>query len=198
MIISTFQIDDKLSRIFADLVVLSDPIQYGVFGEEYKVFLMEAFKKKKNIFSFQNTAFYVENNEIAGMILGFPLPPTFVEELHTAFLMIKRLGKFIIPNLPLFLKASKQLELKPSGEYYVNNLAVFEKFRRKGIAKKLLEYSENVASQKNCHVISLYVKEDNLPAFNLYKKLGYKETKKVFIDLGVKKTTIIRMKKNLF
>lgn len=47
--------------------------------------------------------------------------------------------------------------------------------RRKGIARMLLQEIESVFAQKGVQACLLEVREDNVAAINLYKKLGYKE-----------------------
>lgn len=58
-------------------------------------------------------------------------------------------------------------------ECYVANIAVKEKFRRKGIGRKLLSFAENKAKERNCSFISLEVRENNKAAISLYSSEGY-------------------------
>ena len=60
-------------------------------------------------------------------------------------------------------------------ECYIANVAVREKFRRKGIADKLLSVGEEKAKTENCAFISLEVRVSNAKAIALYKKRGYNE-----------------------
>ena len=61
------------------------------------------------------------------------------------------------------------------GEAYITNVAVSEKFRRRGIAEKLLEEAERGATKRGCVLITLEVRASNDPAKALYKKRGFKE-----------------------
>ncbi|MEM7105220.1 MAG: GNAT family N-acetyltransferase [Bacteroidota bacterium] len=66
----------------------------------------------------------------------------------------------------------------------INSLVVKPKFFRRGIGRKLLEFSfKNFDS--NLFVVETGVK--NLPATELYKKLGFKEIKQWNTDFGVRK-----------
>lgn len=56
-----------------------------------------------------------------------------------------------------------------SGEGYVTNVAVLPKFRGKGIAKALI--SEQM--KNDMEFITLEVRESNIPAINLYTKMGF-------------------------
>lgn len=57
------------------------------------------------------------------------------------------------------------------GEIFVNNIAVTQKFRRKGIADSLLFELE----KNNFEFITLEVRESNLGAIRLYEKNGYEK-----------------------
>lgn len=61
------------------------------------------------------------------------------------------------------------------GEAYITNVAVSEKFRRRGIAEKLLEEAERGAIKRGCVLITLEVRASNAPAKARYKKRGFKE-----------------------
>ena len=58
-----------------------------------------------------------------------------------------------------------------SGEGYVTNVATLPAFRRRGVAKALMER----AMQNDMAFITLEVRESNLPAFRLYETLGFCE-----------------------
>lgn len=57
-----------------------------------------------------------------------------------------------------------------SGEGYVTNVAVLPQYRKQGIAKAL------ITEQMKNHMdfITLEVRESNIPAVNLYTKMGFK------------------------
>ena len=56
-----------------------------------------------------------------------------------------------------------------SGEGYVTNVATLPQFRKKGIAKALIER----ALENEMEFLTLEVRESNIPAISLYKKLGF-------------------------
>lgn len=55
----------------------------------------------------------------------------------------------------------------------VENLIVSQKYRRKGIARKLMEYTINRAKQEMCHRIELCSDRRRKEAHRLYKSLGF-------------------------
>lgn len=56
------------------------------------------------------------------------------------------------------------------------SIAVLEQFRRKGIAKKLLEESLS-RLKRNCSDVSLHVRISNVNAQSLYKQMGFVKTR---------------------
>lgn len=62
------------------------------------------------------------------------------------------------------------------GEAYITNVAVSEKFRRRGIAEKLLEEAERGAIKRGCVLITLEVRASNNPAKALYKNATSKKS----------------------
>lgn len=61
-----------------------------------------------------------------------------------------------------------------TGVAYISNVAVRENFRRKGIAKKLIERAESYARSWSCRAIALHCDLENPVATMLYKGQGYK------------------------
>ena len=64
------------------------------------------------------------------------------------------------------------------GEVYITNVAVFEKFRRKGVAKKLIDALLETAKAENGNFVTLEVRESNIPAVSLYEKCGFEKVGK--------------------
>ncbi len=57
-------------------------------------------------------------------------------------------------------------------QFFISNLAVFEEYRGKGIALKLLQNAEKMAIDKDINRLSLYVESDNQHAKRIYDKFG--------------------------
>lgn len=60
-------------------------------------------------------------------------------------------------------------------ELQIDNIAVFEKFRGRGIASRLLTTALNHARQAGCRTAYLEVRSANIPALQLYLKAGFQE-----------------------
>jgi [ribosomal protein S18]-alanine N-acetyltransferase len=70
------------------------------------------------------------------------------------------------------------------GEIYVDRrvlqghictIEILPNFRRRGIGEKLLQEIEELFKQKGVKASALEVREDNVPAIELYRKLGYEK-----------------------
>ena len=60
-------------------------------------------------------------------------------------------------------------------EGYITNIAVFPEFRRRGVAKALLNKVFEFAKEKGLSFVSLEVRPSNTVAISLYEKTGFKE-----------------------
>jgi ribosomal protein S18 acetylase RimI-like enzyme len=58
-------------------------------------------------------------------------------------------------------------------EWLVGNIGVLPEFRRRGIARKLFRHVLEYFREQNCKRIYLQVIDGNLPAYTLYKDLGF-------------------------
>ena len=74
-----------------------------------------------------------------------------------------------------------------SGQCDITNVAVHPEFRRKGVAKKLIEYLIKYCKSHHLSPIFLEVRQSNEPAKSLYSGFGFKEVgtrKKYYADTG--------------
>lgn len=60
-----------------------------------------------------------------------------------------------------------------AGEGEISNVAVAEKYRRKGIGRKLMEYMLKEAPSFGIGDLTLEVRVSNTPAISLYESLGF-------------------------
>ena len=65
-------------------------------------------------------------------------------------------------------------------EAHLLNIAVDPEFRRRGIARRLLEKMIQICKDDGVMVIQLEVRKSNIPAIELYRSLG-------FVEVGVRK-----------
>ncbi len=60
-------------------------------------------------------------------------------------------------------------------EGQITNIAVLEEYRRRKVAQQMLEILMEKARKMQISVLSLEVRESNLPAINLYEKFDFKK-----------------------
>ena len=61
--------------------------------------------------------------------------------------------------------------------FHITNIAITEKFRRKGYGEKFLKFIEKIAATHRIKKISLEVRRSNYIAQDMYRKYGYKVTR---------------------
>ncbi|XVF83213.1 hypothetical protein PTKIN_Ptkin16aG0116100 [Pterospermum kingtungense] len=83
-------------------------------------------------------------------------------------------GILTVDTVADFLPRKGRLRLRRTGIAYISNVAVREKFRRKGIAKRLIAKAEAQARCWGCRAIALHCDLNNPGAIKLYKSQGFR------------------------
>ncbi len=110
-------------------------------------------------FSYRNATVAELDGEIAGCLVGYRLgDPYYLSDLDAAPEVVQPLVK---------------LEAKAPGSWYVNVLATFPEFRRRGIARKLLGLAETKAAKAGAPSLSVIVAGENARAMRLYANADY-------------------------
>jgi len=123
-------------------------------GEEVRAFAIARAQREQGGFSYRNTRILDMDGQPAGMLMAWPLPPA-------------PLATGDVP--PVALPLVELENLAPRGATYINALAVFPAFRRRGLARLMLD----AAGQGRQALIT---GSDNLPARTLYRAAGFAET----------------------
>jgi|SRR3989344_2833959 len=76
---------------------------------------------------------------------------------------------------------SDEVELKEKKYFYISNLAILPEFQNHGIGKMLLEKIVEYADNLGLKLIEINVLNKNAVAFEIYKKIGFREYEKVLI-----------------
>jgi len=113
-------------------------------------------------FSYRNAVVAEVAGEAAGMVLAYRLPEPGAAAIAA------------LPQVPALLRPLVELEYRVPGSYYVNALAVFPGFRRRGLGAALLEVARRRGQQARCARLSVQVFAENQPAFRLYLRAGYR------------------------
>lgn len=83
-------------------------------------------------------------------------------------------GILTIDTVADFLPRKGPLRQRRTGIAYISNVAVREKFRKKGIAKRLVVKAEAQARTWGCRAIALHCDMNNPAAMRLYKSQGFR------------------------
>ncbi|MEO0406504.1 MAG: GNAT family N-acetyltransferase [Cyanobacteria bacterium P01_A01_bin.135] len=83
-----------------------------------------------------------------------------------------------LPSAPLPVVGTLELSVRRpwwTGDryIYISNVAVDRRFRRRGIAQRLLQASEGIGRSWGLSQLQLHVMADNAPARQLYGRAGY-------------------------
>ncbi|MFC2069602.1 GNAT family N-acetyltransferase [Chloroflexota bacterium] len=188
MISKLRQPDNNESDDCARLIYISGPHLYSYSFIEKEPEIYELFKlfykQPGNAYSKENVVVEEENGKIRGLILAYPASDMKILTMKT-LKCIK--GMFMIAGVLNFIKMLFRLRLNTylpgleNDEFFISNLAVFEEYRGKGIAVKLLEKAEEMAIEKGLNKLSLYMEIDNSQAERVYEKFGFREVKKVVL-----------------
>ena len=147
----------------ATIVALMDMASHGMaralwaaltpVGEDPDTFAIARAQREKGGFSYRNTRILMDGDQRAGMLMFWPLPPA---PLPT-------------DDLPPTAVPLQQLEnLAPRGALYINALAVFPAFRRRGLGRFMLDNAGQGPQ-------ALITGSDNHAALALYRSAGFTE-----------------------
>jgi len=110
-------------------------------------------------FSYRNAIVAEVGGEVAGCLVGYRLDDPY--DLSG------------LEEVPPLVRPLVLLEAKAPGSWYVNVLATFPEFRRKGIGMELLGIAEQKAREQGAPALSVIVAAENERAARLYAAAGY-------------------------
>jgi len=127
-------------------------------GEDILDVGQSRYENEEFSFSYKNCTIAEINNEIAGMLIAFP--------------MYADPDKDITGTDPVLVPYEK---LEEDKSYYICGVALFDKYRGGGIGTRFMEIAEDQANRSGFNKLSLIVFEKNVGAKRLYDRLGYSE-----------------------
>ncbi len=135
--------------------------------------LRELFIRKGNRFSHEFSTLAEIDHRTAGLLLAFPARLQMQAQLKMAGALPAILGWRAALRLLLRALPAAGAREVAGGEFYIAHLATHEDFRRKGVARFLLETAEGLARSAGLTKLSLIVVPENLPAVSLYRGWGF-------------------------
>ncbi|MFD0987213.1 GNAT family N-acetyltransferase [Methyloligella solikamskensis] len=118
-------------------------------------------RREEGEFSYRNAVMAEVDGEVAAALVGFQLDDPY------------DMGN--LDEVPDFIRPLVLLEAKAPGSWYVNILACFAEFRRRGLGEALLAIAEERAREASAPALSVIVGSWNENAARLYARAGYAE-----------------------
>lgn len=118
-------------------------------------------RREEGSFSYRNGVIAEIDGDVAGCVIGYPLPER---------------PEPIDARMPAMFLPLQELENLAPGTWYVNVLATYPGYRRRGIASQLLGLAEIAAAQGGNRGLSIIVANANDAARRLYEQRGYRQT----------------------
>jgi ribosomal protein S18 acetylase RimI-like enzyme len=128
-------------------------------GQSLLEFGRERAARETGGFSWRNAVVAEIDGEIAASLVGYRLDDPY------------DLG--VIADTPEIVHPLVRLEAKAPGSWYVNVLATFPEFRRRGIGAQLLAIAEAKGREEGAPSLSVIVASWNEDAGRLYARAGY-------------------------
>ena len=129
-----------------------DPLEVG----------MNRARREDGDFSYKNARIIMPANKVLALCIAFPLSdPYDTGDMST---------------YPDYIQPLVELESKAPGSWYINVLATYPEYRRKGYGKALMTETFERGRAQGFKTTSIIVNRQNMAAFHLYEKLGFKES----------------------
>ncbi|NLU41346.1 MAG: GNAT family N-acetyltransferase [Firmicutes bacterium] len=140
------------------------------------------FRTPGNMHSKENMIVEEEDGRITGMILACPARDMKRLASNTARCLaqlIRIAGLRDVVRMMLRLPFNRYLPVTEGDGLFVANLAVFEEYRGRGVAVRLLQGAQAIAVEKGLGRLTLVVEIDNSHARRVYEKFGFMEVKRI-------------------
>ncbi len=183
---------------FARLLIMSAQYFPQLFGKNIEQTLQKLFVLPKNLFSYEHVTIAEADGHTAAMALGYGYKEKKKENLHTGYLLFCYHWGAMISKLPTFLSFNSSVGQLAKEQFYLSNIAVYPKYRGRGIGKILMQKALEQAKKQGYNTMVLDVEKYNNPAISLYKKLGFEIINEFKLSpIKGKQLTFYRMVKGL-
>src|SRR5262245_6988883 len=120
--------------------------------------------REQGSFSYRNASVIEQDGAVAAALIGYPLPDK---------------PEAIGADMPAMFVPLQELENLAPSTWYVNVLASYPQWRKKGLGAALLAHAETLAEAAGTEKgMSVIVADNNIGARRLYERTGYRERAK--------------------
>jgi ribosomal protein S18 acetylase RimI-like enzyme len=146
-------------------------------GSKHALAMLDAvWPKRGHAASFECCRVALAGGEIAGILAGFPVPEGDRLARRFVRLTVPRLPPWTWPKTLRHLRAAGLLSPHPPFDaYYIDALAVAPQWRRRGLARALLEEAARDAAASGLSGLALDTGLHNEGARALYRACGFRE-----------------------
>jgi GNAT superfamily N-acetyltransferase len=168
---------DEIPRLYPFVLKILKDMELSILEtieeDVFEKIVVDAMYSPQYRYGYENAYVYMVEEEIAGVLFGYPgrLEPLIDGPLQASFLK----------HGFSYKKISQENETLP-GEWYLDTLVIDPNFRRQGIASALIQHAAEVAKELGYERMGLNCETDNVPAYNLYQKLGFQSVTQLVIS----------------
>ena len=138
--------------------------------------LRHVFPQRGHAASYELCRVALADGAVAGVLIGFPVRDADRLARRFVRLTLPRLPPWRWPGTVRHLRAAGTLAPRPPLQaFYVDALAVDPRFRRRGVARRLLDEAEAQAARAGLRGVALDTGLANAPARALYSAYGFAE-----------------------
>ena len=168
-----------------------------IFGPQVKLILGRLIKTPGTVFYIDNVyVLEIDEGKVVGVMVAYPGYIIKKRSLKTALVLFETMGVELIKRIRIFRLVESKNRVSRD-EFYVSNIAIDGRHRKKGYGSRLLKYAEELAREQGLRKLSLDVENTNSKAIEFYKRLGYRGTKVKRIYIRGNLFTFVRMQKLL-
>ncbi len=143
-------------------------------SEAARSLLTAAYRRSGNTASAEVVTVAELDGQVAGALAAFPVVEGAPRARRYLVLSLARLPPWRWPRALRMFQSLRPAP--PSNALYVDSLATAPDFRRRGVARALLERAAAEARERGCTHVALETELENSAARALYRSAGFRET----------------------
>jgi ribosomal protein S18 acetylase RimI-like enzyme len=148
---------------------------YAGREDKARAMLADAWTRGGHAASWEVCAVAEVEGEIVGVLAGYPVADGDRYARRFLLLTLRRMPPWRWPAVVAHLRAAQRVSPRPPlRAWYVDALAVAPQWRRRGVARRLLQEAERRAAAEGLDGVALDTGVENTPARALYEAAGFR------------------------